>query len=360
MTSRLVAFGGPWRRTPAGIPAVVLLAVSLGCSADAGGLEPMQAAPAVPDAGEPADLRFTGTVEAVRSWTVTVPRLAGQSLTPLVITSLVPAGTRVEPGDTLVIFDRQEQERLALERQAEVVDLDGQIARKQAEQAAEEAGDRTELTEARNQVERARLDLRQNGLVARVVAEKNTLALEEAEARLAALQETFELKRKAAAADLRILEIRRERAAQALAHARDNADRMTIRAPFAGLVVIKRTYRNSSYVEILEGDDVRPGTPIIDIVDTTAMQVRAQVNQADVRHLHEGQPARVGLDGFPSLTFGGRIELVAPLGVQSLRTEPVRTFIVVVSIEGHDPQLLPDLTAWVECEPGQATPDGAR
>jgi len=56
----------------------------------------------------------------------------------------------------------------------------------------------------------------------------------------------------------------------------------------------------------------------------------------------------------------GRIELVAPLGVQSSRTEPVRTFIVVVSIEGHDPQLLPDLTAWVECEPGQAAPDGAR
>ncbi len=272
----------------------------------------------------------------------------------------MPAGTRVEPGDLLVVFDRQEQERTALDRQAEVVDLDGQIARKRSEQASEEAKDRTELTRASNDVERAKLDVRQNDLVARVVAEKNTLALEQATARLEQLQKTFDLKRKAAAADLRILEIRRDRAQGALEHARENAGRMEIRAPFAGLVVIKRVYRNSGFVEILEGDDVRPGTPIIDIVDTSAMQVRAQVNQADADLVGEGRRVRIGLDGFPELVFDGRVELLAPLGVQSGRTETVRTLVAVVSIDGQHPQLLPDLTAWVEVEAGADASSAAR
>jgi len=324
--------------------AVLLLCLS-GCTAPAAqqDVDPATAGPA-----GPAGLRFTGTVEAVRSWTVAVPRLAGQSLNPLVITSLVPPGTRVDAGDLLVVFDRQEQERIALDRQAELVDLDGQIARKQSEQAAEEAKDQTELTRAQNDVARARLDVRKNPLVARVEAEKNSLALEQATARLDQLEKTYDLKRTAAAADLRILEIRRERAERALQHARDNAERMEIRAPFAGLIVAKRTYRNGAFVEILEGDDVRPGTPVIDIVDTSIMQVRAKISQADVALVRQGQQVKVGLDGFPSLVFDGRIDLVSPIGVLSERTQAVRTFMAVIAVDGQDPQLLPDLTAWIE------------
>jgi len=322
-----------------------------------------------PEANAPAaqavtagSLRLSGTVEAVRSWTVSVPRLAGQSLTPLIITFLVAPGTRVEPGDLLVTFDPQEQERIALDRQAEVVDLDGQIARKRSEQTSAEAKDQTELTKAANDVERAKLDVRKNDHVARVEAEKNTLALEQAIARHEQLQKTFDLKRKAAAADLRILEIRRERADRALQHARENAGRMEVRAPFAGLVVIKRIYRNGAFVEILEGDDVRPGVPIIDIVDTSAMQVRAMVNQADAGLVRDGQPAKVGLDGFPELIFDGRVDLVAPLGVASSRSPSVRALTAVISIDGADPQLLPDLSAWVELMPAGTdapAPEGA-
>jgi len=331
------------------VAAIAVLLVGSGCQPSGERSETNTTDAAAPTEGA---LRLAGTVEAVRSWTVSVPRLAGQSLTPLIITYLVSPGTRVEPGDLLVTFDPQEQERAALDRQAEVVDLDGQIARKRSDQATQEAKDQTELTKAANDVERARLDVRQNDLVARIAAEKNTLALEQALARHEQLQKTFDLKRKAAAADLRILEIRRERAERALRHARENAGRMEVRAPFAGLVVIKRIYRNGTFVEILEGDDVRPGTPIIDIVDTSAMQVRAQVNQADAVLVREGQPVKVGLDGFPDLIFDGHVELVAPLGVSSSRSEWVRALSAVVAIRGTDPQLLPDLSAWVEITGG--------
>lgn len=306
----------------------------------------------VPGAAAPS-LRLTGTVEAVQIRTVSVPRLLGPQ-TPLLIIGLVPAGTRVEPGEVLVEFDPQQQERNAFDRRAEVVNLDGTIAKKEAEQAANEAKDRTELTAAENDVARARLDVRKNELLPRNDAEKNTLALQQATARFEQLKLTFDLKRTAAAAERRILEIQRERAERALRQAVQNAALMLGKAPFGGLVVIKRTFRNGTFVEIAEGDEVRPNTPILDIVDTSVMRVRVRLNQADAQLVRAGQRASIGLDGFPDLTFAGKVAQVTPLASRSQLSNTVRSFVALVSIDGTHPQLLPDLTASVDI-----VPDGA-
>jgi multidrug resistance efflux pump len=301
-------------------------------------------------AAEPVVLRLSGTVEAVRSRTVAVPRLQGP-LVPLVIIGLVEAGTRVEPGDPIVEFDPQQQQRDAFDRRAEAVNLEGEILKKRAEHAAVEAKDRTELTAAEHDVERARLDVRKNDLIPKIDAEKNTLALNQATAKFEQLKRTFALKREAATAEIRILEIRRDRAERALKYAEGNAKLMLTTAPFGGLVVIKRVYRNGNFVEVAKGDEVRPGTPVVDIVDTSQMRVRARVNQADVRFVRAGQRARVGLDGFPELAFEGEVASVAPLAAASQLADAVRSFVAVISINGTHPQLLPDLTAWVDVVP---------
>jgi membrane fusion protein (multidrug efflux system) len=289
---------------------------------------------------------------------VTVPRLAGASLSALTLTLLAKGGTRVEEGDLIVRFDPQQQQTAALDRQADMVDLDGQIKRRMAEQAAALERDTTEIKTAEHDVERAKLENRKNEFLGRTDAEKNRLALEQAEARLAQLRHTFDLKRKAAAADLRILEIRRERAERNMKQAQRNIELMDIHAPFAGLVVIRTTFRGSAgFVETQEGDELRPGLPIMSIVDTSAMQVRARVNQTDIDLVRPGQAARIRLDGFPELVFDGVVDLVSPLAVASEMSTTVKSFSAVVSIKGTHEQLLPDLTASVEILP--ATPAGA-
>jgi HlyD family secretion protein len=311
----------------------------------------------VPAAPAVSALRLTGTVEAVQSTAISVPRLQGP-MVPLLIVGLVKAGTQVKAGDPLVEFDRQQQERDAFDRRAELVNITGEIAKKKAEQAALEAKDLTELKAAEHDVARAALEVRKNELIAAIDAEKNTLALEQARARHAQLETTYKLKRTAAVADLRILEIRQARAERALSYAEGNAKLMLTYAPFSGLVVVKRMYRNGQFVEIAEGDEVRPGTPVVDIVDTSKMRVRAKVNQADAAMVRVGQRVTVGLDGFPELVFDGTIASLAPLASASQLSPTVRTFVAVISIDGTDPQLLPDLTAWIDIPP-PATPDPA-
>ena len=301
-------------------------------------------------------MRFQGTVEATRARTVLVPRLAGQTAPTLVITHLVDAGAHVNTGDVIVEFDRQEQLRIARDRQADLVDLDGQIEKKKSDQAIAEAADQTALQAAGGDVSRAELDVRTNDLVSKVQAEKNTLALEQAQAQYTQLRSTYDLKRRAAAADLKILQIQRARAEQALQYAQSNAALMSVTAPFSGLVVLKQVWKGDSQAPVGEGEEVRPGLAILDIVDSSAMQVRTLINQADIGLVAPGQPARVRLDAYPQLVFNGRFETIAPLGVSSGLTPKVHSFTAIVSIDGTDPELMPDLTASVEIAPPAAAP----
>jgi len=292
-------------------------------------------------------VRATGTTEAVRSATTVAPRLAGQSYT-LIITRLVAGGARVRPGDVLVEFDRQDQIRAALDRRAEYLDLEQQILKKRAEQAAARAADETALTVADHDVGRARLDVEKNEFLPRIDAEKNTLGLEQATARLAQLQQAMSLKARSAAAEIKMIEIRRDRAERAWRNAEVNANMMMARAPFEGLAVLKSTFKGSQMAEVQEGDEIYAGTPVVDVVDPAHMQVRARISQVDGGFVTVGQPARIQLDAYPDLVFDGRVEQMTPLAAASQLTPRVRMFSALIGIVGAHPKLMPDLSAAVD------------
>jgi multidrug efflux pump subunit AcrA (membrane-fusion protein) len=274
-------------------------------------------------------LRLSGTVEAVEATTVSAPRLSGPNSASLVITRLVRAGTTVGPGDLLVEFDRQAQLATALDRRAELNDLEQQIRRRQAEENAAQARDDSELKQADSAVIRAELETAKNEMIPKIQAEKNTQALEQAKARREQLTKTYDLKRKAAQADLRILEIRRDKADNAMKMAETNASRMEVRSPIAGLAVTRTMWKSQGMSEILEGEEVRAGVPVVDIVNPAKMRVRVRVNQADINDLRVGQLVRVGLDAYPDLMFGGRISQISPIAVTSTLSPKVRYFVML-------------------------------
>ena len=287
-------------------------------------------------------LRMTGLVESIHFHNVAAPRLVGATApgsNTLIITKLMPSGTHVVPGQLLVEFDRQNQLKAAIDKRSEHRDLEEQIRKKRAEQEQARAKDDTELSVAANAVENARLEMKKNAYLGRIDQEKNEQRLEEAEAKQKQLKATFDLKRRAAQADLRILEIQRDRAYKAMKSAEDNATRMVVTSPISGMVVLRMVWRPGQQVEIQEGEEARPGMPIMQVVDPAAMLVRVKVNQADVHLLQVGQPARISLDAYPELQFQGRVEQVAPVGTTSMLTTRVRNFVAIVSIEGSHPKL---------------------
>ena len=295
--------------------------------------------------------RLNGTVEAVESTSIPAPRLAGQNNNSLVIMRLVNNGATVKRGDVLVEFDRQDQIRNALDRKADLTDLEQQIKKAEAEEIAAKASDDSALQQARDAEAKAKLELIKNDLLPKIEAEKNTLAYEQAQATLKQLQEAYTLKRTAAAANIKALEIRRDRSAATMRQAESNADKMLILSPLPGVAVIKTTWKNGGApVEFIEGDEVRPGQPVVEVVNPAAMRVRARVNQTDANELAIGQPVQVGLDAYPALSFQGSIVQISPIAQQSTLSPKVRTFIVLVLVNGAHPNLMPDLTASLDVQ----------
>ena len=214
-------------------------------------------------------VRLSGTVEAVESTTIATPRLAGPNSQSLVITKLIKAGAPVEKGDLLVEFDRQTQLATALDRRAELNDLEQQIRKKDATERSNKARDDGEILLAESALSRARLETNKNELVPRIQAEKNDLAVEQAVATLNQLKTTYALKRKAAEADLQILKIRRDRAENAMRQAESNAERMAIVAPLSGMAVLRTIWKSNNMAEVQEGEEVRAGQPIICLLYTS-------------------------------------------------------------------------------------------
>jgi len=297
-------------------------------------------------------LRLTGTTMAAHSFSVLAPRLEGAQVGSMVITKLAPAGAPVKKDDVLVEFDAQAQTKDYLDKKATYDNLVGQVAQKQAEEDTNRAKDDTGLQQAEDELKRAQLEMKRNEIVSRIDAEKNQEAVDEAQATLKQLKETYQLKRAAAAAGIRILEIQRDRAMEAMHYAQNNASKMIVHSPMPGVVVYNTIWLGSRMGTVQQGDQVRPGLPFMAVVDPSQMEVRVELNQVDLLRVHPGQHARLHLDAYPGLELAATLEDLSPLGHNGQFTDTVRVFGARFSVQGTDPRLLPDLSAALDVNLG--------
>jgi HlyD family secretion protein len=295
-------------------------------------------------------LRFKGTTEAVLTRAILAPVMAGQQVGTLTITRLVASGSHVKRGDVLVEFDRQAQMRDFIDKQADYSKLVSQVMEEQAKENAARAKDETELKQAENNLGKAELEMQKVEIDSRIDAEKAQENSDEAKATVEQLRETFDLKRKAAEAAIRILEIQRDRTRETMLHAQANAELMQIHSPIDGIAVLTTVWKESRIGEVQEGDQIRPGVPFMEVVDPSRMQVRVLANQEDFLSLQIGQLSKVHLDAYPELVFPGKLEEMAPIGRSGDFSSKLRTFAVVFSITGNDAKLMPDLSAAVDVD----------
>ena len=137
-----------------------------------------------------------------------------------------------------------------------------------------------------------------------------------------------------------------ENSKAALAKAERNLSYATIASPIDGIVIDRA---------VEEGQTVAAGfeTPTLFTIaaDLTKMQVVADVDEADIGGVKEGQRVSFTVDAYPDDVFDGRviqIRLGSSAGsssVTSTATESVVTYEVVIAADNPDLKLLPRLTA---------------
>ncbi len=97
-----------------------------------------------------------------------------------------------------------------------------------------------------------------------------------------------------------------------LSQAEAEADRLTLRAPFAGVI---------DHVDVELGEWVQTGTPIATLLALDPIVVRAEVSEVDVGHVKVGDKAEIRLVGGTKLE--GRVRHLSRAASEGTRTYPI-------------------------------------
>lgn len=299
-------------------------------------------------------IRLTGTVQAVHSFVVQVPAIRGQGGN-LTLTKLVSGGATVRQGDILAEFDPTAQLQAERDTEAKFDDLRHQIEQKIAEQRSNAEGRASDLQQAEGDLEKARLEIKKGPILSTIDDQKNAAKLEDAQQHVASLKRSNHFHDVAEAAELRVLELQRDRQQVALDRARGNMEKLTVRAPLNGMVALENVWKNGSMGHAQEGDQLYSGSPLLRIFDPSQMEVRLTVSEPDNGVLKPGMEGVVHVDAYPDLSFRAVFDSAAPVASAALDS-PVKTFDARFRLESRDAHLLPDLSAAVDVE----APGGAR
>jgi HlyD family secretion protein len=132
--------------------------------------------------------------------------------------------------------------------------------------------------------------------------------------------------------------------------AQHNLDNATIRAPHDGTVtVINGTVGSAPGVpqNASQASTTASGNTFIQLIDTSNLQVTANVNESDTANLKVGEPATFTVNAYGNQQFQGTVSAISPNGqpVSNVVTYPVTIDIDMTKLNGAN--LLPGMTASV-------------
>ena len=340
-------FRNLWLRRKITVIVVVLLA---GSGVVLGAVRISKRSPTVPTfelkRGEFLDAaQFRGEVKALKSVTVSAPVEAGD----LQIIKLVPDGTAVKPGDSVVDFDKTKTEQDLAQFRSSLRSADAAIQQARAQARLLEEEDTTAVLKAKYDVEAAKLEASKQEIVSHIEGEEAKLKLADAEQSLR--EATTKQK-----SDETLNKANIESAVQASAKAKFDVERaesgltkMTVHAPSAGTITILQHWMGSGMAPFRSGDHAWPGAPIAELPDPTTLRITARVDETERGRMALRQPVTVQLNALPDRQFTGHIERISAIASIDFTGgwPPTRNFLLEIVLDQTDPRFKPGLTGQV-------------
>ncbi|MBL8294368.1 MAG: HlyD family efflux transporter periplasmic adaptor subunit [Bryobacterales bacterium] len=267
----------------------------------------------------------------------------------LVLQDAAKPGSLVKKGDAVAEFDRQYMLLRLEDYNSSVLQTEASFKQLEANLDVSKKAHTQTIEVAKADLDKALLEMKTLPVLSAMDAERRRLALEEAQARYKQLQQEVKFVDIGLKADRRVAELQIKQSKLELQRAEANANRMLMKAPIDGLVVMQNVFRGSEFDQIKVGDQVYPGQMFMQIVDPSSMVINATVSQVDVGRLRIGQRARVRFDAFPDLELPAHIYSVGSVGKPS-RSRPdwVKELGVALRLDKMDPRVIPDLS--VSCD----------
>ncbi|MGD9347180.1 MAG: efflux RND transporter periplasmic adaptor subunit [Candidatus Aminicenantes bacterium] len=285
-----------------------------------------------------------GEVSAAHSVSIFGPRVRGR----LQINKLIKDGTYVKEGDILVEFDKVEKQQEMLKALSDLKIAENEIEKKMADIESQKRNNQIELDNTKLAYDEAMLDLKKTIMLAEIEQEKLRLKYEQAEKKYQETLKKMESESQSNQADLNVLYEKKAKSQADYDMAKKSLDDMTLRAPKDGLVVLKEIWKGMGMSKVQEGDQVWPGSQILEIPDLSAMQIKMHLNEVDVSNVKPDQEALVRIDAFPDRVFKGKVDRVASMATKKDWDAKIKTFETIVSLGEMDDRMRPGMTCQVD------------
>jgi HlyD family secretion protein len=292
-----------------------------------------------------------GALHTEQSRVVSAPPIAGGTLQ---IIQLAAAGTHVHTGDVVLEFDPSQQEYNLAQNRSDLEQADQEIVKAKADAAVQTAEDQTALLKAKYAVRKAELEVSKNEILSPIDGQKNILGLDEAKRALTQLEQDIRSHGASNDAALAISQEKHHKAQLAMDRAELNIKNMKIASPIDGLMVIHGNRDSTggffmggmTLPDYHVGDQVNPGSSIAEVIDSSRLEISAQVGETDRTNLKTGQSVDIRVDALPGETFTGKVRTVGGATAREFWDDNAKhKFDVAIQIDRVDPRLRPGFEA---------------
>lgn len=278
-----------------------------------------------------------GVLRALKATPMAVPMSDG-GFGMVKVAWLADDGSLVKAGDVVVRFDQSEPERALRDGNADLTVADARLAQERVTSAAavtsrdataDLAGE--ELTRSRQFQQKDQAIFSRNQII------ESDIDAKLAGARQAHAEDMKGIERSLSRSKAGLIVVDRKKAELTISHARAALERMEIRAPHDGILVLRRGWRGAVP---RVGDQMWPGQSVADIPILDVMEAEVFVLEVDASGLEVGQAATVTIEARPGQTWAGKIRLVDKLAKPRLASSPVQYFAVVIELEKTERELM--------------------
>ncbi len=289
----------------------------------------------------------TGTLRAVNTTSFILQRYS-MFLYEMRIVGLLPHGTVVNEGDSVIQLDPADVNKAILQKETE---LEAQTAT--LEKLVTNQANAINNLESSIRTQTASFELKKIEMEAvRYESERTQqirrLEFKQEEINLAKEKRRLELLRITNAIDLKVQQIRVRQIRNEIEELKQIFPKLTIRTPVSGVFQVGQSWRTGRMLKV--GDSAYPRQSMGNVPELKHMKVETFINETDFLKIAPGQQVTVRLDALPKVAFEGEVTYVGKLC--RLRDENSTTrqkgFDVEVAVKESDERLKPGMT--VSCE----------
>ena len=291
-------------------------------------------------------VRCRGELRARRTRQIAAP----VNVPELRIVWLAPVGAAVREGDPIMRFDPSSMQQQLQEKQAALRQAEASLAQAIAEANIGAEQDKRDLKESAYQVERAKLEVSKQEIVAKLKGEESRVDLSVAETKRSVQEAKTALNVASTTSRIASLQRQRDKAKDEVELAAYRLGRLEVRAPQAGMIIFLSNYSqgwmNAKPFKV--GDQVWPGAVVGEIPDLDTLEMEAKVDEIDRGRIHTGLEAQVRVDALPEKVFSGHLDALSPLTEVGWEWPATRSFRGFARIVDRDPRLRPGMNGQLD------------